>query len=402
MTWHSAGVQVASTADPAKPSQAAEWRPRPLPLVATEDPALSIGTEKAVLWSYPIVRDGLIYVVDLRNGLYVLRYRGPYADELRCRDFLEGNSNLGRAVPLCGLRVRVALRYRRGPRGCARRGVRARVRGADAHRIRRPPAAGARPAADAPERGPHDGRRHHGGDREAAAAVRPVTDLPHVGLYRRWTATALVAGPALFLVDNLLHPKEYARGNEAEQVAEIAANADRWQAAHVLGLVALVVITGAILGLAFLVRRRQPRLGLVAGALGVAGMVGAGAVMAIDGYTWGIVGAAATDPDVGARAAAAVLEDVQESGWSVAYYLLPAGFIAGLGALGIGAARQGAVPPLAGWTLAAAALITGSETVIVSNAYFIAGAIVLLAGGAATAAAVFRMTDADFAAGGAP
>jgi hypothetical protein len=34
----------------------------------------------------------LIYVVDIRNGLYVLRYTGPHADEVA---FLEGNSNLG-------------------------------------------------------------------------------------------------------------------------------------------------------------------------------------------------------------------------------------------------------------------------------------------------------------------
>jgi hypothetical protein len=137
ITWHSAGLQVASLADPARPRQAAEWKPRPLPLVVTEDPALSAASEKAVLWSYPIVRDGLIYVVDIRNGLYVLRYRGPYADELRCRDFLEGNSNAGHAVARCGLRLRVALRYRRGRRGCARSAMRATLRGADSGRARR-------------------------------------------------------------------------------------------------------------------------------------------------------------------------------------------------------------------------------------------------------------------------
>jgi hypothetical protein len=37
----------------------------------------------------------LIYVVDIRNGLYVLRYTGPHADEVAGISFLEGNSNLG-------------------------------------------------------------------------------------------------------------------------------------------------------------------------------------------------------------------------------------------------------------------------------------------------------------------
>ena len=48
-----------------------------------EDPRLSSDpdtgrNEKVVMWSYPIIQDGLIYVVDLRNGLYVLKYSGPF------------------------------------------------------------------------------------------------------------------------------------------------------------------------------------------------------------------------------------------------------------------------------------------------------------------------------------
>ena len=50
------------------------------------------------MWSYPVVADGLIYVVDLRNGLYVLRYTGPGADDVAEISFLEGNSNLGDAL----------------------------------------------------------------------------------------------------------------------------------------------------------------------------------------------------------------------------------------------------------------------------------------------------------------
>jgi hypothetical protein len=39
--------------------------------------------------------DGLIYVVDTRNGLYVLKYHGPNGGEVASTGFLEGNSNLG-------------------------------------------------------------------------------------------------------------------------------------------------------------------------------------------------------------------------------------------------------------------------------------------------------------------
>jgi hypothetical protein len=50
------------------------------------------------MWSYPIIKNGLIYVIDLRNGLYVLRYRGAFEREIRRIGFLEGNANQGDAL----------------------------------------------------------------------------------------------------------------------------------------------------------------------------------------------------------------------------------------------------------------------------------------------------------------
>lgn len=102
ITWHSAGLQIVDTSEPAAPSQTGAFAPEPLDEVATEDPALSSGPDKTVMWSYPIIRDGLIYVVDVRNGLYVLRYAGPHADEIEGRAFLEGNSE-HRPVTTLGL-----------------------------------------------------------------------------------------------------------------------------------------------------------------------------------------------------------------------------------------------------------------------------------------------------------
>jgi hypothetical protein len=96
--WHSDGLQAIDIADPTSPTTAGFFIPEPLPSVATEDPALSRGTNKVVFWSYPILYQGLIYVIDIRNGLYILRYSGPHADEVSNTDFLEGNSNLGDAL----------------------------------------------------------------------------------------------------------------------------------------------------------------------------------------------------------------------------------------------------------------------------------------------------------------
>ena len=98
ITWHSGGLQAISLENPATPTQLAEFKPTPLPAVVTEDPRLSAGQDKVVMWSFPIISDGLIYVADLRNGLYVLRYTGPFQPEVDDVTFLEGNSNLGNAL----------------------------------------------------------------------------------------------------------------------------------------------------------------------------------------------------------------------------------------------------------------------------------------------------------------
>lgn len=100
ISWHSGGLQAVDVTNPREPSQAAEFLPEPLPFVLQEDPALSAGQDKVVTWSFPIIQDGLIYVTDVRNGLYIVRYKGPLAAEVAKIKFLEGNSNQGDAVKL--------------------------------------------------------------------------------------------------------------------------------------------------------------------------------------------------------------------------------------------------------------------------------------------------------------
>ena len=92
VSWFGAGVQAFSLRDPRAPRRVGEFRPDPLPAVAAEHPHL----QGIAMHSYPIFQDGLIYVLDIRNGLYVLRYHGPDERELSRIGFLEGNSNLSR------------------------------------------------------------------------------------------------------------------------------------------------------------------------------------------------------------------------------------------------------------------------------------------------------------------
>jgi len=92
ISWHSAGLEIVDVSDAVNPTRLLRFRPTSVGTVATEDPAL--GGDPVLMWSYPIIKDGLIYVVDVRNGLYILRYDGPYASEINDAAFIEGNSNL--------------------------------------------------------------------------------------------------------------------------------------------------------------------------------------------------------------------------------------------------------------------------------------------------------------------
>ncbi|MGE0867527.1 MAG: LVIVD repeat-containing protein [Kofleriaceae bacterium] len=92
ITWYAHGMLVLDTTDPAHPTELVRFTPAPIPSVATEEPELE--GNHVLMWSYPILKDGLIYVADIRNGLYVLRYTGPHQGEVTSRAFLEGNSNL--------------------------------------------------------------------------------------------------------------------------------------------------------------------------------------------------------------------------------------------------------------------------------------------------------------------
>lgn len=92
VTWYAGGLVAIDVRNPKKPKIVAELRPEPLPSVQVEDPGL--GGNPVEMWSYPIIKDGLLYVVDVRNGLYVLSYTGVGEQTVAAESFLEGNSNL--------------------------------------------------------------------------------------------------------------------------------------------------------------------------------------------------------------------------------------------------------------------------------------------------------------------
>ncbi|MEA2681926.1 MAG: hypothetical protein QOK05_254 [Chloroflexota bacterium] len=105
VTWHSGGLQAIDIRNPLKPTQAGYFVATPEASVGQEDPALNFGpnqNNKVTAWSYPIIHNGLIYFIDIRNGLYIVKYTGPSAGKVAKIKFLEGNSSAGDAAKLDG------------------------------------------------------------------------------------------------------------------------------------------------------------------------------------------------------------------------------------------------------------------------------------------------------------
>ncbi|HJR18903.1 MAG TPA: hypothetical protein VJ922_04210 [Actinomycetota bacterium] len=108
-SWYGGGLRIIDVSDPAAPAEVAAFVPAPVAEIGSipDTPAPPYGQTEAVdddwwvsTWSYPVIRGGLVYVADVRNGLYILR--ASSGSELEAAiggiGFLEGNSNLGEFV----------------------------------------------------------------------------------------------------------------------------------------------------------------------------------------------------------------------------------------------------------------------------------------------------------------
>jgi hypothetical protein len=207
---------------------------------------------------------------------------------------------------------------------------------------------------------------------------------------RRATAAAVIAAPLLFLVVNVLHPKEFSRGHETEQLREIAAHYTRWQLAHLLTFIAILLLVVAVIGLAWLVWPRRPRAAIIGGLLGLFGLVAVSGVLALDGFTWGVLGEVSVRPGVDSKSIQVALHDVQESKWNLPFYVGALAWLIGLVILSVALIRERLVPAWAGWTFAAGAVLVGIEAGVQDNVYFIVAAAVLAIGGVGVGTAIMR------------
>src|SRR5205823_14205942 len=122
LSWYAGGLRAVDLTDPASPTEGGAFVPtadftptlrdarlffpakcstgvintaRPLP-TDTQVGCSSAPQWTGAMWSYPVVQNGLIYVVDIDLGLYILQYTGPHHDEVDQTAFAEGNSSPSR------------------------------------------------------------------------------------------------------------------------------------------------------------------------------------------------------------------------------------------------------------------------------------------------------------------
>jgi hypothetical protein len=112
VTWYSGGLRAVDLTDPRHPFETGAFVPKPtfdpdlrddrlffprkttpgtLPTDTTK-PGSTRDRWIGSMWSYPVVQDGLVYVVDIDLGLYVLRYTGRHEEQVARAAFVEGNS----------------------------------------------------------------------------------------------------------------------------------------------------------------------------------------------------------------------------------------------------------------------------------------------------------------------
>lgn len=207
---------------------------------------------------------------------------------------------------------------------------------------------------------------------------------------KRITAAALVSATVLFFVVNLIHPKEYTRNHEADQIREIAAHYTRWQIAHFLTFVSLLLFVVVVLGLAWLLYSHLDRMAITGGMLALWGLVALGGVVALDGFSWAAVAQVSTWPNVDGYTSAMTLKAVQQSHYNLPFYVGALGWLVGLLILTIGLIRTRVIPAPVGWIFALGVALVGVESAVQNNTYFIVASAVLAVGGVGVALALRR------------
>jgi hypothetical protein len=187
---------------------------------------------------------------------------------------------------------------------------------------------------------------------------------------------SLVVGPALGVVGTALHPAR--RVDEAEHLDSVAANLDRWYAAHVLFVLALLLAVPSILALVQLVAARRRRWAEAGGALAFLGLVAVAPVIAWEFVIWEMAKPARDQAEM-----VVLLERINTAPGLVPFYLASLAFPAGFVVLALGLWRTGSAPAWQALALGAGYAVFFAGGLATTNVVVpLAGAVAILAGSA--------------------
>jgi hypothetical protein len=173
--------------------------------------------------------------------------------------------------------------------------------------------------------------------------------------------SCLITAPALLLVGGLLQPRDAT--DPARQYKIVSGTADRWQVNWMMA-VSMLLMVGAVLGLAHLLHEQRPAEGILGGAVAVTGIL---TLFVVEAETV-IVSGLGRSSEAGAAAPSGAILEFGPTRWTLpltAVLLLPVGLVD----MGYGLYRAQVVPTWAacavgvGALLFAVSLPTGSAVV---------------------------------------
>ena len=119
-----------------------------------------------------------------------------------------------------------------------------------------------------------------------------ATMSPSESLLKAICGLCLVLAPAALLVGGLLHPEE--TPDATRQFEIIAADVGRWELAHWIISASMLLMVGAAVGLAHLLRERRPAEGIIGGAATIVGAMALFAVATSEAVTMAELGRSET------------------------------------------------------------------------------------------------------------
>jgi hypothetical protein len=200
------------------------------------------------------------------------------------------------------------------------------------------------------------------------------------------TAACMIAAPVLFLASDSIWP--VTSSESEDMLADATGATGRVYAGTLLALAALVLMVGAVIGLAHLLRERRPGLAVVGGALGLTGIV---AIAAAFGAL-GIVLAEATGDEV--TSGGRLVDDVMNR--ALPAFILGMLLNVGLVVLAIGLYKSRVVATWSAVALGVAAVVLAVANPLGAKPVILAAEVVLLAGLGSIGWMIMTETDEEW------